>query len=136
MYGFHQNSLGELPIYVLISLKSVVRTGAMADYMKYPKNAINHKVFIALVISACTPVCAHYYLFQVPKSIPPWKAAFIEPLACSIHSVELGNIQFNDVVVVSGCGPLGLGMVAAAKLKNPKLLIALDLFEWKVITCQ
>ena len=22
-----------------------------------------------------------------------------------------GNIQFNDVVVVSGCGPLGLGMV-------------------------
>lgn len=69
---------------------------------------------------------------QVSKSVPAWKAAFIEPLACSIHSVELGNIQFNDVVVVSGCGPLGLGMVAAAKLKNPKLLIALDLFDWKV----
>ena len=46
--------------------------------------------------------------------------------------MELGNIQFNDVVVVSGCGPLGLGMVAAAALKNPKLLIALDLFDWKV----
>ena len=74
---------------------------------------------------------------QVPKSIPAWKGAFIEPLACSVHAVDLGNIQFNDVVVVSGCGPLGLGMVAAAALKSPKLLIALDLFDWKVglITC-
>lgn len=41
-------------------------------------------------------------------------------------------MQFEDVVVVSGCGPLGLGMIAAARLKNPKLLIALDLLDWKV----
>ena len=70
---------------------------------------------------------------QVNKSIPAWKAVFAEPLSCSIHAVELGNIQFNHVVVISGCGPLGLGMVAAAKLKNPKLLIGLDLLDWKVI---
>ena len=69
---------------------------------------------------------------QVPKSIPAWQAAFIEPLACSIHATELGNIQLDDVVVISGCGPLGLGMVAAARLKNPKKLIALDLLGWKV----
>ncbi len=59
-------------------------------------------------------------------------AAFIEPLACSVHAVNLGEVQRGDVVVVSGCGPLGLGMVAAAKLKSPKLLIALDLYDWKV----
>ena len=34
-----------------------------------------------------------------------------------------------DVVVIAGCGPLGLGMVAAARLKNPRLLIAIDLNE-------
>ena len=79
--------------------------------MKYPSGSINHKV---------------------PKSIPAWQAAFIEPLSCAIHAVELGNIQFNHVVVVSGCGPLGLGMVAAAKQKNPAKLVALDLFDWKV----
>ena len=73
-----------------------------------------------------------FLLIKVPKSIPPWKAAFIEPLACSVHAVQLGDIKFNDVVVISGCGPLGLGMVAAAKLKNPKMLIALDLYKWKV----
>ena len=65
--------------------------------------------------------------------MPAWKAAFVEPLACSIHAVELGNIKFDDIAVVSGCGPLGLGMIAAAKLKNPKILIALDLYDWKVL---
>lgn len=69
---------------------------------------------------------------KVPKSIPPWKGAFIEPLACSVHAVERGNIKLADVVVVSGCGSLGLGMVATARLKSPRLLIALDLFDWKV----
>lgn len=71
---------------------------------------------------------------KVSKSIPPWKAAFIEPLACSIHAVELGSIGLRDTVVVAGCGPLGQGMVAAARLKNPALLIALDLYDWKVTT--
>lgn len=52
---------------------------------------------------------------------------FIEPLACSIHAVQRGNIGFADVVVIAGCGPLGVGMVAAARMKNPALLIALDL---------
>ena len=65
--------------------------------------------------------------------MPAWKAVFVEPLACSIHAVELGNIKFDDIVLVSGCGPLGLGMIAAAKLKNPKILIALDLYDWKVL---
>ncbi len=46
--------------------------------------------------------------------------------------MELGDIQLSEVVVVSGCGPLGLGMVAAARLKNPRTLIALDLLDWKV----
>ena len=83
----------------------------MAEYMIYPKNA---------------------NVFKVPAGVDPFHACFIEPLACSIHAVELGDIQFNDVVVVSGCGPLGLGMIAAARLKSPKLLIALDICDWKL----
>jgi threonine dehydrogenase-like Zn-dependent dehydrogenase len=71
-------------------------------------------------------------VLQISKAIPAWQAAYIEPLACSVHAVELGDIQLPEVVVVSGCGPLGLGMVATAKLKNPRKLIALDLLDWKV----
>ena len=65
--------------------------------------------------------------YKVPDSLPAHHAAFIEPLGCSIHAVERGEITWHDVVVIAGCGPLGLGMVAAARLKNPQLLIAIDL---------
>ena len=82
--------------------------GAMAEYMLFPANALNYKV---------------------PKSIPPEHAVFIEPLACSIHAVQRGEIKLDDVVVIAGAGPLGLGMIAAARLKNPQLLIALDLSD-------
>ena len=80
--------------------------GAMAEYMRFPRDAINYKV---------------------PSTVPPEHAVFIEPLACSIHAVQRGNIEFQDVVVIAGAGPLGLGMVAAARLKNPRLLAVLDL---------
>ena len=39
------------------------------------------------------------------------------------------NIELDDVVVIAGVGPLGLGMVAAARLKNPRLLIAIDMSD-------
>jgi erythritol/L-threitol dehydrogenase len=80
--------------------------GAMAEYMLFPRGALNYKV---------------------PPEVPPEHAVFIEPLACAIHAVQRGNIEFGDIVVIAGAGPLGLGMIAAARLKHPGLLIALDL---------
>jgi len=85
--------------------------GAMAEYMLFPRGAINYKV---------------------PKSIPIEHAVYIEPLACAIHGAQQGNIEFQDVVVVAGAGPLGLGILAAAKLKTPRLLIALDLMDHRL----
>jgi threonine dehydrogenase-like Zn-dependent dehydrogenase len=78
----------------------------MAEFVRLPSRALNYKV---------------------PESIPAAHAAFVEPLACSIHAVQRGEIELDDAVVVAGAGPLGLGMVAAARRKNPRLLIALDL---------
>jgi threonine dehydrogenase-like Zn-dependent dehydrogenase len=80
--------------------------GAMAEYMLFPSDAINHKI---------------------PEALTPKQAVYIEPLACAIHAVQRGEIELGDTVVIAGCGPLGLGMVAAARLKNPACLIALDL---------
>ncbi len=85
--------------------------GGMAEYMKFPARSLIHKV---------------------PKDIPPANAAMIEPLACSIHAVQRGEIEFGDVVVVAGAGTLGLGMVGAARLKNPGLLIAVDLVDYRL----
>ena len=82
--------------------------GAWADYMLFPANAINYKV---------------------PATIPLDHATFIEPLACSIHAVQQGNIQLDDTVVIAGCGPLGLGMVVAAKLMGAARIVAIDLHD-------
>ena len=79
--------------------------GGMAKYMRFPKESRTYKI---------------------PDSIPMEKAVLVEPYACSIHAVNRGLIQLDDVVVLSGAGPLGLGMVGAARLKNPSKLIVLD----------
>ncbi|MEZ4663905.1 MAG: zinc-binding dehydrogenase [Caldilineaceae bacterium] len=47
----------------------------------------------------------------------------------SIHAVQRGEIELDDVVVIAGAGPLGLGMMAAARMKSPRLLIALDMSD-------
>lgn len=80
--------------------------GAWADYMKFPAGALN---------------------YPVPRDLKPEHAALIEPLACSMHAVRRGNIEFGDTVVIAGCGTLGLGMVAYARMKSPAALIAVDL---------
>ena len=85
--------------------------GAWAEYVLLPAGALNYKV---------------------PETISAAHAAFIEPLACSVHAVQRGEIELDHVVVIAGAGPLGLGMVAAARLKNPRLLIVLDLNDQRL----
>jgi threonine dehydrogenase-like Zn-dependent dehydrogenase len=89
--------------------------GAMAEYVLLPANALNYKV---------------------PATIPTAHAAYIEPLACGIHAVQRGQIELDHVVVIAGCGPLGLGMIATARQKNPRLLIALDLDDQRLETAK
>lgn len=85
--------------------------GAMAEYMVFPADALVHRI---------------------SDTLPAAHAAFVEPLSCALHAVERGGIGFEDVVVVAGCGPIGLGMVAGAAAKNPAQVIALDLADHKL----
>lgn len=80
--------------------------GGMAEYMKFTKEAINHKV---------------------PEDLPIEKAILIEPYACSLHAVQRAQIKLGDFVVISGAGTLGLGMVGAARQSGPGKLVVLDL---------
>ncbi len=63
----------------------------------------------------------------ISKDIPPAHAAFAEPLSCALHAVERAQITFSDVVVIAGCGPIGLGMIAGAAAKFPAEIVALDM---------
>ena len=79
--------------------------GGMAKYMRFPKQSRT---------------------YRIPDSLEIEKAILVEPYACSVHAVNRGLIQLDDIVVLAGAGPLGLGMVGAARLKNPAQLIVLD----------
>jgi len=92
----------------MYGFQSKIADGGMAEYMLFKKNSRVHKI---------------------PNSISLAEAAIIEPMACSIHTVNRAEIGFNDVVVIAGAGPLGLGMVQAAKLKTPKALIVIDTLD-------
>lgn len=85
--------------------------GGMAEYMKFHKDGIHH---------------------VLPEGMTVEQAVLIEPMACAMHAVERGNIGHNDVVVISGLGAIGLGMVSIARNLQPKLLIGLDLRQGRL----
>jgi erythritol/L-threitol dehydrogenase len=68
----------------------------------------------------------HSIVYKLPNHLSPAESVYVEPLSCAVHGVERADIGFGDCVVVSGCGPIGLGMVAAARMRSPQRLIALD----------
>jgi threonine dehydrogenase-like Zn-dependent dehydrogenase len=68
-------------------------------------------------------------LYKLPEDMPLDKAALIEPFGCSKHAVDRAHIQNEDLVVMSGAGTLGLGMIGAIRQKNPHTLVVLDMKE-------
>ena len=82
--------------------------GGMAEYVRYPKTAVIHRV---------------------PDDMSLEKALLVEPYACSKHCVDRAQITNEDVVVISGAGTLGLGMITYARMKNPAKLIVLDMVD-------
>ena len=93
-------------VHDIFGFQRQVADGGMAEFMKLPANAIVHKI---------------------PHEMSLEDAAIIEPLACAIHTVQRGDIQLADVVVIAGAGPLGLMMTQVARLKTPKALVVIDL---------
>ena len=88
-----------------------VTNGAWAEYMRFPAEARVHKV---------------------PAEMPMELAVLTEPVAGAVHAVERGKIEFGDVVVVSGAGPIGLAMVGLARLRGPRTVVSLDLDEGRL----
>ena len=82
--------------------------GGMAEYVRYPKNA---------------------RLYKVPENISLEQALLIEPYSCAKHAVDRAEITSADVVVISGAGTLGLGMITYASQFKPAKLIVLDMME-------
>ena len=65
-------------------------------------------------------------LLEVPNGLSPQQAALTEPLAVGVHAVAKARIAGNEVPLVIGCGPVGLAVIAALKIKGLHPIVAAD----------
>ncbi|MGW6729645.1 zinc-binding dehydrogenase [Nocardia sp. NPDC055029] len=65
-------------------------------------------------------------MFEVPNGIGPDIAALTEPLAIAWHAVRCGEVQEDNVAIVIGCGPVGLGIIALLKANGVRTVVASD----------
>ena len=83
-----------------LKVLGVHEDGAMQEFISYPA----HLVYPANELT----------LDQI---------AMIEPLAIGSHAVERADIKPEDIVLVIGAGPIGIGTIAMALLKAAKVLV-------------
>ena len=65
-------------------------------------------------------------LVEVPNGLDPRHAALTEPMAVGLHAVNRSEIKPGDGALVLGCGPVGLAVIAALKLKGIEPIVASD----------
>jgi len=86
----------------------VQRDGAAVEFITVPYS----KVFLA-------------------GDLPEEQIACIEPLSVGWHSTNRAQIRSEDIVLVFGCGMIGLGVIAASTYKGAKV-IAVDIDDLKL----
>lgn len=79
--------------------------GAFAEYLLVPERIVR------------------YNLHRFPPETSFVAAALTEPLACALHGIEASGITADDTVVILGSGPLGLLLVALAKLRGAHVIV-------------
>jgi threonine dehydrogenase-like Zn-dependent dehydrogenase len=65
-------------------------------------------------------------VLPVPNGLATEYAAMTEPMAVGLHAVNKGRMESHDAGLVIGCGPVGLAVIAALKLKGIEPIVAAD----------
>jgi L-iditol 2-dehydrogenase len=82
--------------------------GAYAEFVRLPSRIVKQNTY------------------EIPKDLPFEVAAFVEPLACVVHGIELSNISRGDTVFVLGAGPIGLMHVQLARVRGAEKVVVAD----------
>jgi threonine dehydrogenase-like Zn-dependent dehydrogenase len=65
-------------------------------------------------------------LLEVPNGLATERAAMTEPMAVGLHAVEKARLDPADAAMVFGCGPVGLAVIAALRLRGVEPIVAAD----------
>jgi L-idonate 5-dehydrogenase len=76
-----------------------------------------------------TMTVARDRVFRMGAGVGPGEAALCEPFAVALHAVRQAGELAGKTVLVSGCGPIGVLVVVAARLAGAERVIATDITE-------
>ena len=65
-------------------------------------------------------------LLEVPNGLSTERAALTEPMAVGLHAVQMARPEKDDAPLVIGCGPVGLSVIAALRMKDIRPIVAAD----------
>lgn len=65
-------------------------------------------------------------VLPIPSGLDPKLAALTEPVAVGLHAVDRSSAVRHMSAVVLGCGPVGLAVIAALRLRGVPLIVASD----------
>ncbi|MGQ0619274.1 MAG: zinc-binding dehydrogenase [Panacagrimonas sp.] len=66
---------------------------------------------------------------RLPKGVSSRHGATVEPLSVGLHAVEKGRVKLGDRVLVIGAGPIGLAVVAFARLAGAYQIVTSEYAE-------
>ena len=70
-------------------------------------------------------------LYALPQEMPSEACAFIEPVSCAIHGIDLARIKTGDTVVIIGGGTIGLIMLQLARNAGAPRVIVVEPLDHK-----
>ena len=88
--------------------------GGFSEYLRVPK------------------INAEIGTFKLPENISFDEGTFIEPIGTVLRAQRLANLKENQSLLVIGSGISGLMHIKAAKSKNVKKIIAVDINEYRL----
>ncbi|MBO0863569.1 MAG: zinc-binding dehydrogenase [Mycobacterium sp.] len=65
-------------------------------------------------------------LLPIPNGLDPRHAALTEPMAVGMHAVNKSGIQRGEIALVVGCGPIGIAIIAALRVRGVETIVASD----------
>jgi len=65
-------------------------------------------------------------LLAVPNGLATEHAALTEPMAVGVHAVNKARLVPGDTALVVGCGPVGLAVIAALRVRGVHPIVAAD----------
>ena len=74
-------------------------------------------------------LCRAKQCFQVAEGVPLSLASLAEPFAVGLHAVQRAGPLLGKRVLVSGCGPIGVLVIAAAHLHGAAEIVATDVVD-------